>query len=230
MNRILKIMLVLSSLIAIFGIVFIVIGAVTGAKLGIRVRGTGIEIASNEKINDSSLKLEEFTNINVDLGYSDVIIEEGNDFGIDMDYYESKYVPEFNLENGTLYVTDNSDDEGAYNFINLDLSLGFEKNVITIYVPKGALIKTVDVTIDCGSITINQVEVSNIRTSNGLGSTVLKLVGIENDYSFDLNTAIGTVSIDKRIIGTDYYNIKEGSIYNIDSKNSCGNIKLTIND
>jgi len=226
MNRFFKIMLVLSSIIAIVGIILIGIGAVTGARLGLGVRGTGIEIASNEKIKDSKPTVEEFSKINVDLGYADVIIEEGTDYGIDMLYYDSKYIPEYSIKNGELYITDNSKEEGAYNFINLDLSLGFEKNVITIYVPAGTVIAGANVTVDCGSITLNDVAVSNIITSNGLGRTVLNLFGKEKDYSFDLDTTVGTVSIDKRIIGIDYVYVNEGSTYKLESKNSCGNIKI----
>lgn len=228
MNRFIKIMLIVSSIMAILGIILIGTGTFTGAKLNLRVRGTGIEIASSEKIQDSNLELEEFKSIKTDLGYSDINILEGENFGIEMLFCESEYIPEYAIEDGILYITDNSNKEGKYNFVNLDLSFGFEKNVINIYVPEGTTLDNADVTIDSGDINIENVAIENIKTSNGLGHTNISLLGESKDYSLDLSTPFGVIIIDQKIKGLKYKNIMENSPFTVEAKNSCGSIELTI--
>ena len=82
----------------------------------------------------------------------------------------------YKIENGTLYITDNSKKEGFHNYMNLDLSFEFEKNLIKIYVPSGTVLKNTDIKLACGSIDLNSVLVESVKTSNGLGSTNIKLM------------------------------------------------------
>lgn len=207
MNKFVKIMLVTSSIIAIVGIIFIGIGALTGAKMGLKVRGSGVEIIGSEKIKETDPALDEFTSIDVDLSYSDVEVVEGTGYGIEMVYYDSNYIPEYSVDQGTLFVTDNSQGEGFYNYLNLDMSFGLEKNRVIVYIPAGSSVDSYDIRIDSGNTTIS-------------------LPGSTDDYIIDAKTVIGTVSLDAKLKGMKYKHISQESVKSVKLRNDIGTIKI----
>ena len=208
MNKFIKIMLVTSSMIAIIGIIFIGIGALTGSKMGLRVRGSGIEIIEAEKIKDANPLLDEFNSVEIDLSYADVVIEKGSDYGIEMIYFDSNYVPEYTVDQGTLVVTDNSKSEGFYNYLNIDMSFGLEKNKVVIYIPEGASVDSYNISVDSGS--------TNITVS-----------GESDEYSVDARTKIGTVTVNDILKGLKFKDIVGGAEKTIEIKNDLGFVNIT---
>ena len=207
MNRFVKLMLMTSSIVAILGILLIVAGAITGADMGLRVRSSGIEIIEAQKVKDTNLNLEEFHSIDVDLSYADIIIEKGSDYGIELIYHESKYVPEYSISQGVLFVTDNSQGEGFYNYLNLDMTFGLEKSKVVIYLPYENLVEAYDINVDSGT--------TNITVS-----------GSNMDYSIDAGTGIGIVKIDGRIKGFDYKDIVPEAEKTIAIQNNIGTANI----
>lgn len=231
MNKFLKIMLSIAGIIAIVGLIFIIVGLSVGAKRGLTWGRNGLEVINSEanKIEDFQLTTYENIEMNIDLG--DIEFVESDTFGIEIEYYGSEFMPEYEVNNGTLYINDKGSYSTFNSFFNIDLTFESRNNKIKIYMPKNYDLNNVIIENNCGDININNININKLYIKSDLGDTKVENGEIKE---LELYVSCGDARLDnilseKIIIKNSLGRIKGEGIECADTnlKNSCGDIKIS---
>ncbi len=143
-----------------------------------------------EKIDES---LMQFEKISVSSNVMELTVKTGSEFHIYSTYNKQKYMPEFNVKNGTLNVSQNFSKSSSGN-INCK---------VEITVPQNAVLKNVDIKNNVGEINLKNFEANEIKAETNVGE-----INAENlDFNtLKLESNVGEISI-KTLESLDTYNI-----------------------
>ncbi len=193
MNKLVKRTLITSLVITIIGIVFVGIGVLNKNNFRLNIRKTGIEIINQEKNSTPVTVTEEFEKIDINLGYANVAIEQGIEYKIEVICYTDSYVPEYYIEENIMKVSDYSEEEGVFNYLNPDLSFEFEMNQVIVTVPEDINMEEVNVNIVCGKIEVDEDVSDNIVLNNKIGKIVLH--SDKDNSNLDVNIGLGYLDL-----------------------------------
>lgn len=183
-------------ILAIF-LIIAIIGAIMGA-LGV----FGMFLDGDSKVSEDLKKYtmeSNITDLEIEIGAAEFMIKEGDSFFV-----------ESNIENitvkengGTLKITEKS------RLFNLKL----KDAVLILYIPKGTVFKTVDITTGAGKLTSDALSADRVSFELGAGEVNIK----------ELNAAL-KAEIEG---GAGAVTIGGGTLYNLDLKMGVGELKLT---
>ena len=181
-----------------------------GGEHGIHVGHHGGDWYSGEKRMTQSGELTGITAIEVDVDCSDIWIQEGDTCGVSLDWNLSHYTMSYRVEDGVLKGEDESGEGGKWgdNF-NMEC-----KAVLTI--PAGTVLDTLDLSTDfgdieidaaimagtaelstnMGDITCRSLQAGELDAESDMGDVILHLPGGEEEYNWDLETCMGTLTVD----------------------------------
>lgn len=179
---------VMCSIICV-GILFVVIGISTGAKLNYSFFEHKITI-DDSKTEKFSKNLSDFNKINIDVDYSNKIeIIEGDENKIDLSYYKIKNKPnlEYSIENNELTIKSNH----IKSFINFVPSTN-NKQFIKVYVKKGTEIENLKISSDCSDVSISNINSKTINVNCDYGD--ISVNNIKNLDSLILDANAGNIN------------------------------------
>lgn len=175
------------SMIAV-GILFAIIGFASGGKWFILKGDSGFYVPQNQNFESKTFELEPFTNLNVSIGYGDVEIVPSNRFALEINANETSDITH-EVKGDTLTI--NSDKTGG-NTISIGIQ-SFQSPSIKLHVPKDTVLsnitlhaslgdvsfrqvsyKKLNLLIDYGDITFENVVANQTEITNSLGDVSLK--------------------------------------------------------
>lgn len=159
---------------------------------------------TEESIDSASIKqLEGFDNIWADVDVSDILITRGEDYAID--YQATKNIaPKYEVKNGTLTIKQTIRHRrfGDYGTHNRSCK-------ITITIPKGATLSSIELDTNVGDISIDSIVADELITDSNVGDTKIQQCSIA---SIETDSSVGDTKI------TDC------SFSDLDSDNDVGDI------
>lgn len=182
-----------------------------------------------------ALGLEAFSKVTVEASISDIILEEGTEYALTMDWYLNSADLKYKNENGTLKIWDARTGGGKNQ----------QGGTIRITVPEGAVLDWADLKTGLGDVTVRACAVSNgltgytglgsvdvsgsiegeIDLESGMGDIAAKLDASAEDYQMDLEAGMGTVKVDGEKYGDDY-ETNEGR-HELDCSTGMGDITVS---
>lgn len=193
MKKATKIILIVAAVLIGVGILFSVIGFVSGASLTI-YPGEPLNLVGEETADRN---LAAFEKIDVNVGRADVEIIPANAFGIEMTDYKYGDKLHYAVENGVLKVG------GGYGnhrgWFNLDFSFIHPKqSAVKIYVPEQAAFTDVSVTTALGRVDISNITTERLTCLNNLGE--VKLSGVTAQTTA-LDLDLGALTMENADLG-----------------------------
>lgn len=152
------------------GLLLMLLGFLAGARQSIWFDDDGLQIDDSEPTNITELNLESFHQLDVDLDYADVEILKGDQYGIDIRYYEDNCVISYTIENGVLKVSDEEKESGT-RFFNIGFDFGNKSSYVKIYVPENATLDQTTIDIQDGDMDIRNLNTSSLTTTNEYGDS-----------------------------------------------------------
>jgi len=175
--------------------------------------------------------LEAFTKINIDLecDMKVQIMASGEDYALDMEYFDDDYKLSYEVKDDTIYIEDEKVHR-TKNRINSDL------NQITLYVPEDThletvklsnttgvnevnnlFVKTIEITSHTGQITLNLVETEDLKLSNNTGLTHIedtqaKAITLSGDTGKVMLKGITVSSLKAEDLGSGSFELQDSKI------------------
>ena len=140
-NKIISISLIL----ILIGVVFIGVGIFSGAKRQISVGTNGIKIVEDKETKIEELNIGNIENIELNLRYANLQIEEAEAFGIEILHYENDKIL-WNLEDGKLKVS--QEENSIITSFNFGIFNYRKSSYVKIYMPKNAELNKVNLTVN----------------------------------------------------------------------------------
>lgn len=169
--------------------------------------------------------LEAFEKMDFDMDLLSVNIEEGDDYTISYTASE-KLVPEYRVENGTLYVEQKGD-------WKTDFRGGSSRMSVTITVPRDALLENIDMNADVGDIKIKDIQTQQFTCEADVGNVDVKRAKLgTTDISADVGnvdireTELADTQIEASVGNVD---MKGVTLQNTDISADLGNVKVDVN-
>ena len=247
MKKGMLITLLICAAVFALGVVMVIAGYRMGATdFDIDIINRKIHSFNSEEIKNGVVSVEPFTDMDLDIGNSNVNIIEGDEFKVEYSVYND--VPTIEVKNEKLIVI-HKVKNGQFVF-HLGL-VEYENPTINIYIPKETKLGTININDNAGNLKIKSQSVGNLKMDVDEGiinlsdsefgnidiesnSGDIAISGIKADV-MDMSVDYGNVRIDdtemdKLKIDADAGNIKAESsrINDIDIKSDAGNVKLEI--
>lgn len=185
-------------------------GVNIGGEHGIHVGHNGVGSYSGEKQLVESGELTGITAVDVDMDCGDVYLREGTEISVSLEWNLEHYTMTYRVENGVLKVEDESW-EGVKlgdNFNmdckatltipagtaldELDLSTEFGD----IEVDAAITAKEADLSTSMGDISCRSLQAKELDAKSDMGDVILHLPGGREEYNWDLETNMGTLTVD----------------------------------
>lgn len=190
-----KMWLIISIIIAV-GFILTLLGLFTGTKNGIYFDSKGLHVINDTISEDKELNLGEIQNIDINLSHMKIIFEESDTFGIIIRRYDDDNEILWNVNNGTLKVTEKS--EIKLRLFSLDLRfLNQEtRSYVKIYLPKDTKLNNVSINIKDSNIKLSNLKSDNLNIKNGYGKVELEKIETSslkvemNDGSFSSKSLV----------------------------------------
>lgn len=141
---------------------------------------------------DGAQDLEAFRTLNVDLDMGDVVIKQGDSYGVALEWSGKGYELHWTNENGALEVWSTNN---TRNIVNLG---GYDATV-TITVPQGARFDSAYIQADLGKADISGFYAADLNVEADLGDVNLWNVQAESTV---LTLSMGSLTIDTLATGT----------------------------
>lgn len=169
----------------ILGIAGLALGGIQGLA-GVEARVPWISFGGGE-VQEQSVKVEDFSSIDLESDFADVEFIEGKSFAVEMSYNKKYDVPKVEVKNGTLVITPGS---GNYTWFSFDPFGVDTEPKLRIYYPKGTDFQQIKLQNDMGNVTISNINAEKMEFSTSSGS--LNMDNITVDY-MKLDMDMGTV-------------------------------------
>lgn len=174
-----KKILIIASILVLAGLALAAVGFFTGAKLNISMGNYGVTVngGSGGKTlkTENGLKLDAFSSVEGKIGDSSVRFVPSDHFGMDLAYYEQDSRPKVEVNNGTLQITQLSDERNETWFqINFGAMDDREAGKITVYYPKGTHLNTLNLDDGNGSMDLSGLSAQNTDINCTYGDFTLK--------------------------------------------------------
>ncbi|WP_312105311.1 DUF4097 family beta strand repeat-containing protein [Lachnoclostridium sp.] len=203
------------------------------------------------KIDEKNIA--EFSKLVLDLGnYVDCEVISGDVYSVQASFYGQNYSVDYRIKGNTLYL--NSQTKDNKNIKVSTISITVPKGVVlediqlnnalgdvrianisakdsTVNLANGALsldnvvMKACDINLSLGSLYIKNGDIEELNSVVALGAMRLQLKGKETDYSYDIVTTLGAITIDNKKLGGSYEKTNAGN-RTIDLIASLGDIDI----
>lgn len=162
---------------------------------------------SLEMRNVEELKIEEFSEIDIDGTVLAVVVERGRDFSVSEKYSNKKLKPSYSIKNGKLYIKQPDSKKVSV--------VGSNGNCkIVISVPYGVVIKRLDASINVGAMELKGFDIQEGSISTNVGAISIEDMDFEK---LTLRSNVGAVAVDL---------MKDIADYSIDVKSDVGGIVI----
>lgn len=176
-------------------------------------------MGSNSTKISKTVSLEDFDNVNIDLNVMDIEIEEGSEASAYYECSKEMYVPEINVENGTLVIRQKKNKKfNISNFGNIRCKM-------LLTVPTGTDLKDFTLRNNTGDVIINGIECDEFKLEADTGD--IKLTDCESDKT-DIDNDTGDVKLIDCLLGICEIDGDTGDIKlsNCDFAPATGNISI----
>lgn len=178
--------------------ILLIVGIISFAVFGLSV----LFNLTHSDYNTNDLKeiggYEKVEKLNIELKYSDLIIEEGDSFKV---LTNNKDIS-LEYEDGKAVIKENSDIKKAY-----------KKSSLVIYVPENEVFEDINISLDAGNAKIAVLNSEELKLNLGIGETNIKTLITENLAKID--SGVGKVKIEN------------GAIKNLNLKIGVGKFSIT---
>lgn len=155
------------ALIAI-GTIMAIIGLVCGGTFNVVGGLNGFKIyESKDSVNEKSI-LDEFTDINLDIGSGDIEIVKGDKYAIEVTYNKEMEDLSFNVADNKLTVKSKQD-----RFIFFNVGAITSESEVKIYVPSNVELNTLIVNNKSGSLSYNNINIKNSDINCDFGNVYI---------------------------------------------------------
>ena len=174
-------------------------------------------IKGQKNINTS---LDEFSNIKLEGNIMELTIKEGSDYHLECAFNKEKLKPAFEISNGLLKINQNVKGHlHGNNHCKLILTLPAQTKLSStdINVNVGSIMlknfdcENIDVEINVGGISVKNMDFKTLDTETNVGEILIKTRNGISEYSLDVNTDVGEVSIDDNSYKHSYKRSVPGS-------------------
>lgn len=183
----------------------------------------------------STIKIEDFNNIDVNLNVGSVEVKSGSEFSIYYNCTHESLRPVFNVKNNCLNITQKYRNKpGVVNRkcdIVIQVPYNTELSEIDIKAAVGEIhlskinLNTMDLKTDVGEIHIDDSTFAKADLKTDVGEIHINGLQKSEDYSFDLKTDIGEVTVLGRS-GRKYSSTGKDSSKYINAKTNIGEINI----
>lgn len=205
-------------------------------------------------VKSDLIELDDFTSIDADIYVMDLNIESGDRASISYSC-SSKLKPKYNVEDGTLYLTQNSirnswwgnkkctvtvtvPSDQYYELFDINADVG-DIDIADINGKKlalsaavgdiditGCTFDDIDVQADVGDVDVNDCEFSRLAIDNSVGDiSVFSAIRL-SDYAIDMSTSIGEVEFNGHDYRRSYSQNGQSSDRSVTLNNDTGDIEL----
>lgn len=241
------------------GVLFYAIGfGLGGGVTGIGLGSDGLQVHTlkgmeNERhYNEGKETLEDFHSMNINIDYAEFKIEISDHYGIKY-RVNSDYDFTFEVKDGCLEVLEGMPERGRqFAFINLGFyrwNPVYEKEYVTVYVPKDADLEAMSVSNDSGNITlvglnareitveadeghvdIREIEASNVNITLDSGNLTLKNINTEilkvtDEYGNCDLTDVSVKTLAKIKLDSGNFSMRNTQIKELDVAMEYGNME-----
>lgn len=136
--------------------------------IGLYTAGSKMDDNKNEITNvskeEKSIKVEEFSNIDISVVNADVEISNGKDYSVKYNFDDQESIKKIEVKNNTLYV-ESDDNEESWKMMDFD-SEGYK---VHITIPKDKEMDSVKINTENGDVSLSDIKYSlfDIETENG---------------------------------------------------------------
>jgi DUF4097 and DUF4098 domain-containing protein YvlB len=171
---------IIALVLVLVGAVLMCLGWMMDARGNVYIDKNGIHANQREETKIVEHNIGAFTNLVVDVPFADVELLAAAEYGLEMNMDET-VEPTWSIQDGTLTVKAVDVKQVR---LNLFESFEIDKNIIKIYLPTNAALKTVHIRTDSGDIALSNTKIDTLTVNNSFG-----------DLKINAVTA-GTVTID----------------------------------
>ena len=155
-------------------------------------------IKGQKNINTS---LDEFSKIKLEGNIMELTIKEGSDYHLECAFNKEKLKPAFEVSNGLLKINQNV--KGRLH--------GNNHCKLILTVPAQTKLSSTDINVNVGSIMLKNMDFKTLDTETNVGEILIKTRNGISEYSLDVNTDVGEVSIDDNSYKHSYKRSVPGS-------------------
>lgn len=208
-----KVVKISAAFIAI-GIVFLVIGYCFGGFKAIYGNINGFHIAEKKDMVSETKDVDNFENINIDVGSADIEIEKGEKYKIDMEYDKSVEDIAYNVSENCLYVSEKHKSNSILNFDLFSINDTKNNGKIKIYIPDKAVLSAIKLQLECGDITYRNISFVNTDVVSNVGNVLMENMNCNNInvHSKCGDMIFNNINGDKLIMDSEYGAIKAKNI------------------
>lgn len=219
-------------------------GVSIGGEKGIQVGRSSVP--EGEKTVRESGALTGITAIEADLDCADIWVQEGEEISVSLSWNLSRYEMSYQVEDGLLKVEDESWGKGNGDNFSIDCKVIFtvpqgthlerldlSTDMGDIQVDAGLTAKNAQLSTDMGDVTSRNFAAEELSAESDLGEVVLHMPGSREDYTWDLGTSMGELTVDgtKRNGGLGDISDRGGTgDKSIEAYTSLGDVELHFSD
>ena len=181
-------------------------GVSIGGDSGIHV---GLGDAGEKQVLESG-KLEGITSVEVDVDCGDLRLQKGEEFAVSLGWNLRNYTMRYWVEDGVLKVEDESWGGGKWgdNFnveckMILTVPAEWALDVLRLSTEFGDIEVDVDITAgevdlstSMGDVVCRSLQARDLEAKSDMGDVVIHLPGEQEEYTWDLETSMGTLTVD----------------------------------
>lgn len=182
--------------------------------------------SKDTNIISESKEFDAFENINIEASVNNIEIVSSNKYKVELKYDETYGKIDYKVENDTLKIAQNSYKKSMNIIVN---------NYIKIYVPKDVKVKNLNISLEVGNITLENLDINKSTFKSKVGNMEIKQCLVnEVDASVDKgNIDINESTINKNLklksdVGNSNLNGK--FLGHINISENVGDIKLNIDE
>ena len=192
-----------------------------GGENGIHVDSGGVSIGGDSGIHVGhgdagekqvleSGKLEGITSVEVDVDCGDLRLQKGEEFAVSLGWNLRNYTMRYWVEDGVLKVEDESWGGGKWgdNFnveckMILTVPAEWALDVLRLSTEFGDIEVDVDITAgevdlstSMGDVVCRSLQARDLEAKSDMGDVIIHLPGEQEEYTWDLETSMGTLTVD----------------------------------
>ena len=188
-NKTIRIMMAVLVAITVLAVLFGTAYHVAGPRLSFS--GRGQDYGENERYSFDELSYDEVTSIKIDADVFNLSIRQGEAFSVT---YEgaSRLKPKVSIDGSELYIRQSNDGFHISNLKQLFGDSGDRKCSLTVTVPSDHTLYGMDVSLDLGSIELEELSMSDLKLEANLGNVELEQV---NADAMSIDADMGNVEL-----------------------------------
>ncbi len=233
MNKVLGRMALIALMSLLLGGIFLFVGirlgGTTDFTYGPGEGGIGFhmndEVVIKGKLVEKNLSLEDFDAIEVQVSSENVTIRRGDKNELHYILMENAVPETMEVRNGKLSIIRKGEIDGLMN-----LNTAFPEDTgIEITVDDDTL-ETLDLQLTSGSIDLETIDADDLRLKTTSGNVLMKPVGVEGDYNYQINVTSGKIKIGSMESDGKTFVKENGAKRNMEIETTSGNVSVLFQD